>query len=327
MSMKRRALKISKFLPVLGIALFVWILSRLDLGKVAKVFVDVRWHFAIIAVLISFVAVYAKSYKWKKIIDYSGMEYSITNSFIAWLVGFAVGMITPGRVGDFYRSIYLKTSNKKPLGLCFATVFLDRLLDIIIMLFFAGIGVLYLLFNYEIPSGKEFAIAVIVMFVLGLIFLFVFRENAARKILRPLFYRFVPEKYQKDMRHNFKSFFIIFHKIVKKPSKVAILFIIGLFGWLLAFVELYFIALALNIDVPFVFISSIAPVINIVELIPVSFSGLGTRDAAMIFFMSLLSVSKESAVAFSLLMLIVIYIMAIPGIIYWVKHPTELPKR
>ena len=78
------------------------------------------------------------------------------------------------------------------------------------------------------------------------------------------------------------------------------------------------------LDVNFIFIAAISPVINMIELIPISFSGIGTRDVAMIFFMGLLSISNEAAVAYSLMILIVIYIEAIPGLIYWIKHPTEL---
>lgn len=316
-----------KLLPLLGIALFIFIISKMDIKGILAIAKDIRWMYVVLSILIAYVAIYFKALKWKKIIDYAGMKYSIYNSFLAWLVGFAVGIITPGRVGDFYRSIYLKTSNKKPLGVCFATVFFDRIIDIMIMLFFAGIGLMYLLLNHDIPGGKELAIAVVVMFVLGVVFMFVFRENLVRKLVRPLFYRFVPEKYHKDMRKNYKSFFSLFNHIMESPSEILVLLLIGFAGWLIAFFEMYVLAMALKLGISYMFIGAIAPLINMIELIPVSFSGIGTRDVAMIFFLGLLSISKEAAVAFSLLILLVIYITSLPGIFYWIKHPTELPEK
>ena len=327
MIMVRKRDMAKKLLPLLGIALFAFIISRIDIKGILAIAKNIRWVYVILSILIAYIAIYFKALKWKKIIDYASMKYSIYNSFLAWLVGFAVGMITPGRVGDFYRSIYLKTSNKKPLGVCFATVFFDRILDIMIMLFFAGIGILYLLLNYDIPFGKELAIAVVVMFVLGVVFMFVFRENLVRKLVRPLFYKFVPEKYHKDMRKNYKSFFSLFSGMMKKPSRIIVLVLIGILGWLIAFFEMYVLAMALKLDISYMFIGAIAPLINMIELIPVSFSGIGTRDAAMIFFLSLLAISKEAAVAFSLLILLVIYLTSLPGIVYWIKHPTELPEK
>lgn len=317
---------IKKLLPVVGILLFIWVISRIDLKGIIQVAKEIKWYLVVVSVAIGFIAAFIKSYKWKKLVNYSGLKYSMINSFIAWLVGFAVGIITPGRVGDFYRAVYLKTSNKKPIGICFASVFLDRIFDIIIMLFFAGMGLLYLLLNYDIPSGKELAIAIVVMFVLGVVFLFVFKENVVRKLIRPLFYKFIPDKYHKSMRKNYKSFFSLFNVIMKKPSKISFLLVIGIISWLVAFLQMYVLAMALNLDVTYLFIGAIAPLINIIELIPISFSGVGTRDVAMIFFLGLLSISKEAAVAFSLMVLAMIYIIALPGIIYWIKHPTELPK-
>lgn len=322
---KRDVMK--KLLPIIGILLFIWIVSKLDLTGIAQVARQIRWHLVVVSLIVAFTAVFIKSFKWKKLVDYSGLRYSVMNSLIAWLVGFAVGMVTPGRVGDFYRAVYLKTSNKKPLGICFATVFLDRILDIIIMLFFAGIGLLYLLLNYDIPNGKELAIAVIVMFALGIIFLFVFRENVVRKVVRPLFYRFIPEKYHKSMKKNYKSFFSLFNQMMKQPAKIAVLVAIGVIGWLIAFLQMYVLALALNLNIPYSFICAVAPIVSMVELIPISFSGIGTRDAAMIFFLSLLAISKEAAVAFSLMILASIYIIALPGLIYWIRHPSKLPEK
>ena len=52
---------------------------------------------------------------------------------------------------------------------------------------------------------------------------------------------------------------------------------------------------------------SIIPLITLLDALPISFSGLGTRDAAMIFLFSLMSLSAEAAVSFSLLILVFNY--------------------
>lgn len=318
-----------KVLPVLGIAIFAWIISRLDLNEVVDVAAKTRWYLVLVSLAIGLVAVYVKAFKWKKIVDYSGMHYSSYKSFIAWLVGFAVGMITPGRIGDFYRVVYVKNekrNSKSSWGMCFATVFLDRILDIIIMLFFAGIGLFYLLYQYEIPFGRQLEIAIVILFVLGIIFLFVFRQELVSRVIRPLFYKFVPEKYHVNMKLNYSAFFSLFHSLMKQPFRISMLFVIGLLGWFIAIFQAYVLALAMNLDVSYIFILSIVPILNIVELLPISFSGIGTREATMIFFMGLISISKEAAVAFSLLILITVYILAIPGLLYWLKHPTKMAK-
>ena len=51
-------------------------------------------------------------------------------------------------------------------------------------------------------------------------------------------------------------------------------------------------------------------VVGFVQLIPVSVSGLGTRDAALIFLFSQIGVGKEAAVAFSIMKLFVMFVFS-----------------
>ena len=63
-----------------------------------------------------------------------------------------------------------------------------------------------------------------------------------------------------------------------------------------------------------------------VEIIPISFSGMGTRDAVLIYFFSLLAIGAASAVAYSFLILIFIYIAAAVGLVMWHFDPVRKSK-
>jgi len=77
-----------KLLPVIGILLFIWIISKLELNSVIEIGKNIRWGFVVLTIIIAFVAMYIKAYKWKKLVDYTGMKYSTFNSFIAWITFF-----------------------------------------------------------------------------------------------------------------------------------------------------------------------------------------------------------------------------------------------
>lgn len=62
----------------------------------------------------------------------------------------------------------------------------------------------------------------------------------------------------------------------------------------------------------------------IIELIPVSISGVGTRDAFLIFVLGLIGIGKESAIAFSLLYLLTYWFLGLIGFFFWVKEPVKL---
>jgi len=73
--------------------------------------------------------------------------------------------------------------------------------------------------------------------------------------------------------------------------------------WLLKFVALFLLSKALRIDIPLWFVLSIGAIGVIVSLLPLSVSGLGTRDAVFIFLLSFYGIPAECGVALSFLFL------------------------
>jgi hypothetical protein len=56
-------------------------------------------------------------------------------------------------------------------------------------------------------------------------------------------------------------------------------------------------------------------------VIPVSISGLGTRDAILLFALPLAGVSKEAAIALGFLAFLWTIGSKFSGVIFWFKHP------
>ena len=66
----------------------------------------------------------------------------------------------------------------------------------------------------------------------------------------------------------------------------------------------YFIVLALGLDVSLFYIFLFIPIVTIIEILPISILGLGSRDAAIILLFALIGINKENAFAISFLLLI-----------------------
>ena len=89
-----------------------------------------------------------------------------------------------------------------------------------------------------------------------------------------------------------------------------------LFHLTLIFINI-FIGLALNIRIPFLYYFVFVPLISVLSAIPISFNGIGIREASYIFFLKLTGIDMEKAFAFSLLwFLIVVGASLIGGIIF-----------
>jgi uncharacterized protein (TIRG00374 family) len=81
----------------------------------------------------------------------------------------------------------------------------------------------------------------------------------------------------------------------------------------------------LAIDVSSGFVALMMPIVTLVEIIPISVSGIGTREAAVIFFFSAVGIGSAEAVAFSIMYLIAgTYLTALVGFAAWLANPAKL---
>jgi hypothetical protein len=65
-------------------------------------------------------------------------------------------------------------------------------------------------------------------------------------------------------------------------------------------------------------------IVGMIGLVPITISGVGTRDATMIFLFSLVGLPSEAAVGFSTLILFLLAENWFVGFLVWLRHPARL---
>ena len=92
---------------IVGIALFVVILSRVDLKSVRDSFsgLSIMHMVGTVLILLSFTLV--KAMRWRAIVRMQGGEIRPARAFAIYSSALYLGFLTPGRLGDFIKSIYL----------------------------------------------------------------------------------------------------------------------------------------------------------------------------------------------------------------------------
>ena len=98
---------------------------------------------------------------------------------------------------------------------------------------------------------------------------------------------------------------------------------ITLFSWVFYYLEMYIFTKALGLEISFLNITAIVSVTALVALIPITIAGIGTRDAALVLLFSQLNLSKESAIAFSSLLLLRMIINTLVCSIGWFLNKTK----
>ena len=250
------------------------------------------------------------------------IDFSLYKATRAWLVGFSIGQITPGRVGDFARAYYLRNETK--IGKSLTTVLIDRVIDIGILIVLAIIGLYFLTYYVNSLFMLPILVLISVGFVVFLILLT--QEKLVRKLVHPFYKRFLPEKYKESGSRFFSDFFVGIKDMKNSKKSILVSVLLGLVLWLLSILEYYTITLSLNLNVTFFFLFMAVPITILIETLPISISGIGARDISLIYFFSLVSIASASAVSVGLLMLIANYLVATLGFFVWLKEPIKMDK-
>src|SRR5574341_737928 len=87
----------------------------------------------------------------------------------------------------------------------------------------------------------------------------------------------------------------------------------------------YTVSLALGVRISVFYFFLFNPLIAFVLLIPISFNGLGPKEATAVFFFGLTGVPAEIALAMSLIFHLIVVLTSLPGGILWWRERTLAP--
>jgi uncharacterized protein (TIRG00374 family) len=313
--------------PLIGLAIFVWIIRGIGFGNVVEIIRAIDPRRLLIFPVFTALILWVHALRWQYLMRIIGIEYGLWRSAMVWAIGFFGASITPAKVGDALRAYYLSRDIERPFAICFLTVVIDRLFDVIVMLVLGVVAVFIFSYLYiQLPS--VWIILGCVPLLVGVIYLLLHRE-LMRKLFGPFFRALTPEKYRDELSLHFHSFYDTLGIYLRNWRRTSLCFIHTLVFWILVLLLAYSVTRILELQVPMGYVALILPMLTLVEIIPISISGLGTRDAAAIYFFGVIGIDDPAqAVAFSLLyVLLGLYAVALVGFFAWFFMPRSLREK
>ncbi len=236
-----------------------------------------------------------KAARWHTLLRGQGVSIRFRESASMYTMGMLMAAVTPGRAGDFVK-ILLLMDRGLGLGRAVAYNVFDRMFDIafIFLAGYAGMG------YFSRHLGDQLWIAHVVMgagVAAGVVF--VLRHGQ----IRGLALRLVPERHRDAAGEVWDE---MVHQSVGRLIRRAGV----LSAWSLAFWPLYFAAgwlcaRAVDVDVPFLYLSACIAVATIISFVPITVAGAGTRDAVFIVLLGQIGIARHESVAASSLILVV----------------------
>lgn len=280
----RRALS-SRLVKIgLSVCLLAILFSRTDLSALFGVVRTANPAWVLAALALYVISQVVSAWRWMTLAQAVGFDLPFAPFFWAYFTGLYMNLFAPSTVaGDIGRALYI-AAGRRSRALALTTVIADRALGFVVLVF---IGALALLLQpgYRLPRLLYYASwiippATLLLWLYGpQLIVRVFAPDNRWRVLveRDLF------PYWKDSR------------LLWGTSVVAALMHI------LQIATTAFLAWALGIEVPALYFFIFVPVVNILGLLPISFSGIGVREGATIFFMARVGIEGPTALALGLL--------------------------
>ena len=282
----------------LGPIILVAILFRLDFSDTIESIAQAKIIPLVLAYLILLPAIFLRSLRWRFLLISQEINLSYWESFSVYAFSIFVGTLTPGRIGEFIKALYLKQKGNS-FGASFFSVFFDRVLDVFILLIFACGA----LFSFDLYRIEPSLTIVFILFgiVLTSTVLWFFTRGYGFKISLQFLRIIMPQRIEDRVLKGFQDFCEGLWKI--KPGIFVMAIALSIFAWIVNYYAIYLCGGALGFDITFLQMSCIAAVCALVTLVPISVMGIGTRDAALILMLGKYGISEGCSVAFSTLIL------------------------
>jgi uncharacterized protein (TIRG00374 family) len=247
-----------------------------------------------------------------------GIQYRWLDAFLAFASGLFMGSVTPGRVGEMGKALYLKQDQNVPVSEGLANVLMDRLFDLYAILLLGCAGLVW----FRLLPDWALALAVVGTGLALLMPLALLSERLASFGLGLIRHLPVLKRSAGRLESAVQRFQQGLRPLIR-PGLVRPL-ILTLVAYAFFFGQAWLLALALDLDVGPAYLAVCLSIAGLITLLPISFSGLGTRDAVLIALFAPLGLVAEQAVAYSTLFFLTFYVWGgVIGAVAWQIKPLE----
>ena len=281
-----------RWLRIIGILLFIWIIFQIDWFMVWKLLKEIRLIYVLGYFIVFVVAVLLKVFRLRWFLYRLGYRVAFRDVYQSVIEPAFYGMVTPARIGEFSKVLYL-TRLRLSTRLAWAVVLMERLVDFSVLLITSVTGFFYFMIFGDTTRSLALMIFLALMVVLYVCLINISTLNRLGSHVMEL----LPGK------HSALDDLLSLGEGLNRLGRLSasLLFPFSLMILILSFIQLWFLGLALEMSVSGLYLGLAYASSSLVSLLPLSIGGLGTREAVYIGLLNLQGVSSDKAITFSLL--------------------------
>jgi glycosyltransferase 2 family protein len=298
---RRRTLALLALKVAVTVGLVVWVFSRIDLRDLTANLRASLGPWLVAAVLVGALNVTLLAVRWRLMLVALGAPLPLGRTIrLIWSGMFFNAFLPTGAVGDALRGAW--TARLSDGARAYWSVILDRVTALGALMLLAAVGL-------ALPQARQMPAAPSLMamaVVLGLPALLVL---AAPQQLTRLVVRFGGARARRALEG----------KVTEAPAAAPRWKALALAALLhlLAVVDVALLARAADLQVPWAVLLAVVPAMLVASYVPVSISGIGVRDLALVELLGQVGVPASGALTVSLLILAIYLLLSlVGGIVY-----------
>ncbi len=289
-------------LRLLGPALLVVVLARLDRAALFETLSHATPWPVVLAVLLNVVNVHLKVVRWGVLLEVRGIEYPRRRQYGAFMSSLYLGMITPGRVGDLLRVQYLRHERGVSYAEGLASVVMDRIADLYVLVVFAALGVV----RFGAILAGELAVVAwisVAATVLGPLVLLIpgLAEAVGERLFRKL----------PGVEPTGLTTFLTALRAQARPRALARTVPLTVAAFLVNYGQAFLMARSLGLTLSYYDAVCLLSIASLLALLPISVSGVGVRELFFALAFPVLGYGAEVGIAFGLLFFTVNHLVLI----------------
>jgi len=266
---------LKKCLPFIGIIILIYIIYTLDIEKIKDAFFSIHPLYIIIGLSLTLPRLLIRNYAWQLIQREQKINLEFYESLKIYLIGFFYGSFTPGYLGQLMRIPYMKEKTGVPYGKLFVNSTLEVVIHTISLYGMILLGAFLVIGE----NPDLFYLCTIAITIMILILVFFVKKERGEILFYGLIKYFIPKKF----KHHLNRFVDTFYTDFPQIRRLMLPLILGIFTWIIIFSQEYMVVIALGLDVPYFYFLLLYPLANLIGFIPITFAGIGTREAVAIF--------------------------------------------
>ena len=186
-------------------ALFLYLAFRkVDFGQMWFSLKNANYWYLLPATLIVFISHFLRAFRWRYLLD-PVKRVDTPSLFLALMIGYGANAVTPAHLGEFLRAYVLSQKHRIPMGSVFATIVMERIIDVFSLLVLMFLAVLIHPFpEWAVNSGYIiFAVA------LGLFVFLILLKKSPKKTdtLLHILLKPVPDRIGSRIKRSVERFF------------------------------------------------------------------------------------------------------------------------